>query len=71
MDFARGLLDRVCRHGPEPVPGDAADASIRFAIKPVGDFTRRLRDRLKQGDRIQIEGGHGRFNFERGGDTQL
>lgn len=47
------------------------DGSVGFAIKPLGDFTRKLRDDLKPGDALSIEGGYGHFNYARGSDRQV
>lgn len=42
-----------------------ADGSLRFGIKPLGDWTRRLPERLVPGQRLRIEGPYGRFLFRR------
>ncbi len=47
------------------------DGSVGFAIKPLGDFTSKLREELKPGDRLTIEGGYGHFNYARGSDKQV
>ncbi|WP_244563734.1 ferric reductase-like transmembrane domain-containing protein [Ensifer aridi] len=56
---------------PFTVAGIGTDGSLKFAIKPAGDFTKRLREHLRQGDILRLEGGYGRFDFKRGGDRQL
>ena len=56
---------------PFTVAGYGADGSVRFAIKPLGDFTKRLRDLAEVGDEIRVEGGYGRFTHARGGDRQV
>lgn len=56
---------------PFTIAGIRPDGSIRFAIKPLGDFTARLRDLAAVGDRIQVEGGYGRFSHSRGGERQV
>ena len=38
-------------------------APLRFAIKPLGDYTRTLAGRLRAGDLATIEGPYGRFEF--------
>lgn len=48
-----------------------SDNSIRFMIKPLGDWTRRLPDRLRRGDGVEIEGPYGRFDFRKGGSRQI
>ncbi|MCO6184650.1 ferric reductase-like transmembrane domain-containing protein [Rhizobium sp. L1K21] len=54
----------IAKHG-------GGKGEISFAIKPLGDFTRKLRERIEVGDELLIEGGHGRFNFEKGGPRQV
>lgn len=44
---------------------------IRFAIKPLGDWTRRLPERLSPGALVEVEGPYGRFNFRKGGPKQI
>jgi predicted ferric reductase len=47
------------------------DGSVHFLIKPLGDWTRRLPDRLRPGDAVEIEGPYGRFDFRKGGREQV
>lgn len=56
---------------PFTVAGIGNDGTLKFAIKPSGDFTRRLHDHLRSGDVIRLEGGYGRFHFRRGGEKQV
>lgn len=56
---------------PFTIAGMGRDGSIRFAIKPSGDFTNRLKHLAEVGDRIYVEGGYGRFMHSRGGDRQI
>lgn len=42
-----------------------ADGRVRFAIKALGDWTKRLPARLAAGQRMRIEGPYGRFLFRR------
>ncbi len=46
-------------------------ASLRFAIKPLGDYTRTLADRVKAGAVATIEGPYGRFDFGDAADPQV
>lgn len=39
------------------------DGRVRFIVKALGDYTRTLAARLNVGDRVKVEGPHGRFNF--------
>jgi len=59
--------------GPHPFTLSklGADGTIEFCIQPAGDFTKRIRDVLQPGDTLQIEGGYGRFDFQRGGQKQI
>jgi predicted ferric reductase len=56
---------------PFTLAGLLPSGGVRFAIKPLGDYTKRLRERAKPGDRITVEGGYGRFVHSRGGERQL
>lgn len=56
---------------PFTVAGSGPDGSVRFAIKPLGDFTKRLRELAQVGDEIRVEGGYGRFTHARGGEKQV
>ena len=66
-------LNRPGLREPHPftIAGRGEDGSLRFAIKPLGDFTRRLRETAQKGDRMRVEGGYGHFVHTRGGDRQL
>lgn len=44
---------------------------VRFAIKPLGDWTRRLPKRLSPGATVEVEGPYGHFNFRKGGPKQI
>jgi predicted ferric reductase len=48
-----------------------ADNGLLFMIKPLGDWTRRLPERLRRGDAVAVEGPYGRFDFRKGGPQQL
>jgi predicted ferric reductase len=41
-----------------------ADGSLRLGIKALGDWTRRLPDRLVPGQHLRVEGPYGRFLFQ-------
>lgn len=43
----------------------APDGHVRFAIKALGDWTRRLPDRLRPGQPLRVDGPYGRFLFRR------
>ena len=62
--FALLTLDR--KEGPHPftiVSDWKKGAPLRFAIKPLGDYTRSLPDRVKVGKSVTVEGPYGQFNF--------
>ncbi|WP_029041613.1 ferredoxin reductase family protein [Cucumibacter marinus] len=56
---------------PFTIAGPDPDGTLHFAIKPLGDFTARLRERIEPGDKMVIEGGYGGFNHGRGGKKQI
>ncbi|HAS8175599.1 TPA: ferric reductase [Vibrio vulnificus] len=53
--------------GEEPHPFTIASAAqgnqLRFLIKELGDFTTGLRDRIRVGEQLEIEGPYGQFDF--------
>jgi len=51
--------------------GEDGVTRLTFAIKQLGDFTRRLREEIAPGDMLMVEGGYGHFTAERGGERQL
>lgn len=56
---------------PFTVSGLNPDGSIEFSIRPLGDFTRRLRESLAVGDRLSVQGGYGTFRPQDGNKPQL
>lgn len=56
---------------PFTIAGMEEGGIVRFAIKPLGDYTRALRENIAVGDRLKLEGGYGRFNHRRGGKKQI
>lgn len=69
--FLRGARVGMTEPHPFTLAGLRPGGVVRFAIKPLGDFTRHLREQIAVGDKLQIEGGYGRFNPLRGGDKQV
>ena len=47
--------------------GLAGDGKLSFVIKNLGDYTGKLKERLKVGGKVKLEGPYGRFDFEDGG----
>lgn len=44
---------------------DSGERTISFQIKALGDYTRRLADRLRLGQEVKVEGPYGRFDITR------
>lgn len=62
--------------GEEPHPFTIASAEnkrgeLRFQIKAIGDFTKRLNDRINIDDSVMLEGPYGCFNFQSNCDRQI
>ena len=47
---------------PFTISSGAGEDRLRFTMKVLGDFTRRVRDELTAGPNVAIEGPYGRFN---------
>ncbi|MGV8664049.1 FAD-binding oxidoreductase, partial [Pseudomonas aeruginosa] len=45
---------------------DRGCGDVRFSIKALGDYARRLQDSLEVGSRVEVEGPYGCFYFRRG-----
>ena len=56
---------------PFTIAKQHADGRLTFMIKPLGDFTRSLRENLDVGTKVRVEGGWGRFNYKTGGADQI
>ncbi len=69
--FFRAKKNGLREPHPFTIAGMDDDGTVRFAIKPLGDFTRAVREGLAIGDRLTLEGGYGRFNHRRGGKKQI
>ncbi|MDF3936508.1 ferredoxin reductase family protein [Pseudomonas citronellolis] len=50
---------------------DRGNGEVRFSIKALGDYTRRLQTSLAVGDPVKVEGPYGCFDFRRGGGRQV
>lgn len=64
---ARGLRETH----PFTVSQIKPNGGIQFSIRGLGDFTRHLRDGLTEGTSARVSGGYGRFDYARGGATQV
>lgn len=70
--FALLTTDRA--EGPHPftIVSDGKPGSpLRFAIKPLGDYTRSLAGRIAVGDSVIVEGPYGRFDFGDASEDQV
>lgn len=47
------------------------NGGIQFSIRGLGDFTKHLRGGLTEGVSARVQGGYGRFDYSRGGATQI
>lgn len=47
------------------------NGEVQFSIRGLGDYTRRLRDAVRVGDKMTVEGGYGRFDYRKGPREQL
>lgn len=65
--FIRANRDGLRERHPFSISGgEREDGEIRFNIKALGDFTRRLTD-LQVGDRLSVEGPYGGFRYPKKG----
>jgi predicted ferric reductase len=56
---------------PFTISSHPGSDEIEFSIKPLGDFTRRLRDRIEPGDTAHLQGAFGRFSGAANGKRQI
>ena len=56
---------------PFTVSGATEDGAMQFSIKPLGDYTTKLRDSIAKGDTLFVRGVYGTFSYIRGPKTQL
>lgn len=56
-------MDRkFAEYHPFTISSGTKDDNIRFTMKMLGNFTRRVRDHLTSGAEVLVEGPYGRFN---------
>lgn len=48
---------------------DEGNNTIRFSIKALGDYTQYLQKNIQQGDRVEVEGPYGLFDYQRSADA--
>ena len=56
---------------PLTIAFGANEARLRFTLKVLGDYTRRVRDDLTAGADVDVEGPYGRFNLLKGSEQQV
>ena len=56
---------------PFTISSGAQEDQLRFTMKVLGDYTRRVRDNLTAGAAVAVEGPYGRFNPLRGSEQQV
>ena len=56
---------------PFTISSGAREGELRFTMKVLGDYTRRVRDALAAGADVDVEGPYGRFNPLRGPAQQV
>ena len=56
---------------PFTISSGAQESGLRFTMKVLGDYTRRVRDELSAGVDADVEGPYGRFNPLRGSEKQV
>lgn len=71
--FALISVGRAGLREPHPftISGAEPQGQLQFSIRALGDYTRRLRDGLKVGDTLYVEGDYGTFDYRKGRQTQL
>lgn len=64
--FALVTFDRIEGAHPFTIASvDRGDGTVTFMIKSLGDFTRNLSQKIREGQTVKIEGPYGCFNFDR------
>lgn len=69
--FLSALRGGLREPHPFTVSGIGGDGTVEFSIRASGDFTRRLAERLQEGDTLRLEGGYGTFEPQKGARCQL
>jgi predicted ferric reductase len=72
-NFAFISISRKGLGEPHPftISQSREDGTLQFCIRGLGDFTKKIRDTVKTGDPISVEGGYGRFDFRRSKNDQI
>lgn len=56
---------------PFTISSATSDDNLRFTLKVLGDWTRKIRDDLEAGGEVIIRGPYGRFNSAKAGNKQV
>ncbi len=68
--FPRFHQDGLEETHPFSVTSKSSDDELSLLVRPLGDFTARLRG-LEEGTKVTIEGPYGGFNYRKGGKKQI
>ncbi|MDR2872040.1 MAG: ferric reductase-like transmembrane domain-containing protein [Xanthomonadaceae bacterium] len=71
--FAFLRTEKPTLEGQHPFTISSADQGnneIRFSIKALGDYTRKLQHALQPGAKVEVEGPYGQFDFQRNTQQQ-
>jgi predicted ferric reductase len=69
--FAYLRFDDESAHPFTIASSAASPDTLRFAIKPLGDYTQTLAARLHPGQALRVEGPYGRFDFAGNAEQQI
>lgn len=56
---------------PFTISSHPGDDKLRFTMKVLGDWTRKVREELEAGGQIKVRGPYGRFDTRNGGKKQI
>lgn len=56
---------------PFTISSAPGEDRLRFTMKVLGDWTRKVREELKPGGNVQVRGPYGRFDMARAGNKQI
>ncbi|WP_299479522.1 ferric reductase-like transmembrane domain-containing protein [uncultured Roseibium sp.] len=56
---------------PFTISSSPGEDRLRFTMKVLGDWTRKVREKLKPGGKVQVRGPYGRFDYTKAGDKQI
>lgn len=56
---------------PFTISSAPGDGHLKFTMKVLGDWTRKVREELQPGGHVNVRGPYGRFDAEKAGDKQI